>query len=48
MFIVQAWDTTWEVHVFEIQEELQDPIAFATTSNPNDTMYYSDALKASD
>ena len=37
----------WEIHDFKIQEQLQDPIAFTATSNP-DTMYYSDALRAPD
>ena len=46
-FSAQAWDDLWEVHDFEIQQDLQDPIAFTATSNP-DTMYYSDALKAPD
>ena len=45
-FIAQAWDTIWEVHNFEIQQKLQDPIVFTVTSNP-DTMYYSN-VKAPD
>ena len=35
------------MHDFQIQHDLQDPIAFAATSNP-DTMYYANALKAPD
>ena len=47
-FVAQeAWDDLWGVHDFQIQQDLQDPIAFAVTSNP-DTMYYSEALRAPD
>ena len=46
-FIGQAWDSIWEVQDYEIQEELQDPLAFVATLNP-DTMYYHEALRAPD
>jgi hypothetical protein len=46
-FIAQSWDSLWEIHDHEIQEAMSDPIAFATTSNP-DTMYLHEALRAPD
>ena len=46
-FIAQAWDDVWDIQDFEIQEAMNDPIAFAATSNP-DTLYYHEALKAPD
>ena len=46
-FIGQAWDSIWEVQDYEIQEELQDPLTFVATLNP-DTMYYHEALRAPD
>ena len=46
-FIAQAWDDIWDIQDFEIQEAMNDPIAFAATSNP-DTLYYHEALQAPD
>ena len=46
-FIAQAWDDVWDIQDFEIQDKLNDPIAFAASSNP-DVMYYHEALKAPD
>jgi len=46
-FIAQAWDDVWDIQDFEIQDKLDDPIAFAANSNP-DVMYYHEALKAPD
>ena len=46
-FIAQAWDDMWDIKDFEIQEAMEDPIAFAAHSNP-DTMYLHEALRAPD
>jgi hypothetical protein len=46
-FIAQGWDDIWAIQDFEIQEAMEDPIAFAASSSPN-TMYLHEALKAPD
>jgi hypothetical protein len=46
-FIAQSWDDIWDIQDFEIQEQMDDPIAFAATTNPN-TMYLHEALRAPD
>jgi hypothetical protein len=46
-FIAQGWDDIWAIQDFEIQEAMEDPIAFAASSSP-DTMYLHEALKAPD
>ena len=46
-FIMQPWDSILEVQDYKIQEQLQDPVAFAATPNP-DTMYYHEAPRAPD
>jgi histone deacetylase 1/2 len=46
-FIAQSWDDIWDIQDFEIQEQMDDPIAFAATTNP-DTMYLHEALRAPD
>ena len=46
-FIAQAWDDIWDIQDFEIQEAMNNPIAFTATSNP-DTLYYHEALQALD
>jgi hypothetical protein len=45
--MAQPWDDVWEIQDYEIQSAMEDPIAFAASSNP-DTMYLHQALRAPD
>jgi hypothetical protein len=40
-----CFDDIWAIQDFEIQEAMEDPITFVTSSSP-DTMYLHEALKA--